>query len=680
MDEEFLWLEDVEGEQALTWVKDQNQRSLDELTRDPRYDRFHDRALKLLTADDRVPFGTLRNGYIYNFWQDEKNVRGIWRRTGMAEYRKDHPKWEILIDFDELAKKDNENWVYKGVDCLPPEFNRCLVKLSRGGKDATVVREFDLVSKSFIKDGFQLPEAKSSVSWMDQDHLLVGTEWSPGEVTNSGYPLIIKKWKRGTPLSEAKTLFEGQKEDVMVYGYTLAQPGRRDHFLARSINFYESEIYWLSPDTNEQVQIPIPTTANIWGLLGDQLIVEIKKDWKPSSGGSFAAGSLLAFSLSDWLKDKELPSVTRLFEPTSTTTLEQVAISRSALWLSYLDNVQSRVVKLTPTKSSWARTKVSIPEQMSVWLLSASSFEPDLMLTQQNFITPNKLFYLNGQSQNLSPLKSEPSRFDASGLTVRQEWVKSKDGTRIPYFIVHKEDIKRDGSNPTLLYGYGGFEVSYTPYYSKLVGKLWLERGGVYVLANIRGGGEFGPRWHQAALKENRQRAFDDFIAVGEDLVAKKITSPEHLGISGGSNGGLLVGAVFTQRPDLMNAVICSVPLLDMIRYHKLLAGASWMAEYGDPEDPEMRKVLLSYSPYHQLKKSEEYPKVLFITSTKDDRVHPAHARRMAAKMESMGHSFLYYENMEGGHGAAANLKQTAKMQALEFVYLSRQLWLTDSN
>ncbi|MEE2959213.1 MAG: prolyl oligopeptidase family serine peptidase [Myxococcota bacterium] len=673
----FLWLEDIEGKKALTWVRKQNQETINEFEADTRYTEFLESAKTILNATDRIPYGSIRDGYIYNFWQDENNIRGLWRRATLKSYRTQDIQWQTILDLDKLAKDENENWVYAGVDCLAPDFNRCLLSLSRGGKDASVTREFDIATRSFVEGGFEIPEAKSGATWISQDSLLVGTDWGGG-LTDSGYPRILKRWKRGTPLAEAKTLLEGQKEDMGLWPWVIHENEKTSVVLIRRTSFYRVDYYWLMPDQSLK-RIPLQDSAEIQAIYQSRLIITLREAWTPHQGEqTFPMGSLLSFSLKDFENTGTLPAVDSLYTPDNQTSVDSVSVSKVGLYVSLLQNVKGQILKLDfdPKNQTWKTRQVPLPPTGSVSVISANRHSAEVLLGYEDHLTPGSLYEYHVDTNKVTQLKSLPTRFDANNLVVNQHFATSKDGEKIPYFLLHHKNIPLNSQTPTILYGYGGFEISLTPSYTTISGKLWLERGGAYAIANIRGGGEFGPRWHKAALQKNRQRAFDDFIAVGEDLISRKITSPNNLGIMGGSNGGLLVGATFIQRPELFNAVVCQVPLLDMLRYTKLLAGASWSAEYGDPEDPEMRSVIEKYSPYQNIFKDKKYPRAFLLTSTKDDRVHPGHARKMVARLQKQGHPVCYYENIEGGHSAGANLLQHAKRYALEFVYLSKQLGL----
>jgi prolyl oligopeptidase len=672
----YLWLEDVGGDKALDWVRARNAESQKQLQGDLAYTSLREDLLAILDSDDKIPVVGKIGAHYYNFWKDKENPRGLWRRTTLAEYRKPAPAWEVLLDVDALNQAEGENWVWHGADCLkptPPDaaYERCLIALSRGGADADVTREFDLVGKTWVKDGFYRPEAKGELSWIDRDTVFVGTDFGPGSMTDSGYPRIAKEWKRGTPLAAARTVFEGKPQDISITAYHDDTRGFERDFVQRGLTFYTNELY-LRGDDGELTRLDLPDGASK-GAHREWLTVELRQPWSVG-GKEYAAGSLLAIHLDAFLAGKRDFDV--LFEPTETTSLTGASWTRNHLLLNVLDDVKNRITVLTPGRKGWRRAPLTgMPKFGTIALGAVDDEESDAyFMTATDFVTPTTL-YLGEVGRTPEPLKKMPTFFDATGLKIEQHFARSKDGTRVPYFQVSRPGQPLNGRNPTLLYGYGGFEIALTPNYSGTVGRAWLSQGGTYVMANIRGGGEYGPRWHQAALRENRMRAYEDFAAVAEDLIARKVTTPKHLGIQGGSNGGLLVGNMFVHYPQLFGAVVCQVPLLDMQRYHKLLAGASWVAEYGDPDQPDDWKFLQAYSPYHNVKAEVDYPPVLFTTSTRDDRVHPGHARKMMARMQEQEHEVWYYENIEGGHGGAADNAQLATMQALGYTFLRQKLF-----
>jgi prolyl oligopeptidase len=668
-EDRYLWLEDVLGERALEWARARNAESARVLeTAD--FAALEARILAILDSDARIPTVSKIGPYYYNLWKDAKNPRGLWRRTTLEEYRKEKPRWETVVDLDALGAAEKENWVWHGADCLKPDYERCLVQLSRGGADADVLREFDLEAKAFVKDGFFLPESKNAVGWRDADHLYVGTDFGPGSMTTSGYPRIAKLWKRGTPLEAAVTVYEGKAEDMMVAAQRDHTKGFERDFVYRAVTFYTNELFLLRDGKLVKVDKPDSAKASVHR---DLLLVELRDDWT-TGGRTFPAGALLATDFEGFLRGERRFDV--LFEPTERKSLAGVSPTLGRVLVNELDNVKNRVYVLGRKDGRWTREPLpGMPEIGTVVAGAVDADESDdYFMTVTGYLTPTSLFLGTAGQGAPEKLKQLPDFFDASGLGVSQHETPSKDGTRIPYFQVSRKDLAQDGKNPTLLYGYGGFEIPMVPGYSGGVGAAWLEKGGVYVVANIRGGGEFGPKWHQAALKASRHKAYEDFIAVAEDLVRRKVTSSARLAVQGGSNGGLLVGNMLTMRPDLFGAVVCQVPLLDMRRYNTLLAGASWMGEYGDPDDPKEWEFIRTFSPYHNVKVGVRYPPTLFMTSTRDDRVHPGHARKMMALMKDAGQDVLYYENIEGGHGGAADNKQAAHMAALAYTFLWQRL------
>ncbi|WP_425600800.1 prolyl oligopeptidase family serine peptidase [Frateuria edaphi] len=667
----YLWLEDIDGVRAMDWVKQQDAATVADYAQSPEFKRLDARLLEVLDSNERIPFVEKLGGHYYNFWRDKSHPKGLWRRTTLAEYRKADPAWETVLDLDALAATEHENWVWHGAQCLKPDYRRCLLSLSRGGADADVVREFDLHDKAFVEGGFMLPEAKSQVAWADRDHIFVGTDFGPGSMTESSYPRIAKLWTRGTPLAEAKTIYEGKSEDLAVSAYRDLTPGYERSFVQRALAFYDSESYLLGKD-GKLTRIDVPTDAET-SVEREWLLIEPRSDWA-IGGHTYKAGSLLATNFGDFMAGKR--DVTVLFEPTDTTALDGFSWTRHHLILNVMDDVVNRLEVLTPQPGEWKRQPLrGAPALSSIDAGGIDADESDdYFLTVTGFLQPTTLYYGTLGNGDAEAIKHSPGFFDASKYQVSQHFVHSKDGTRVPYFEIAPKELKLDGNNPTLQYGYGGFEISLQPSYSGSIGRAWLEHGGVYVIANIRGGGEYGPRWHKAALKAHRLRAYEDFAAVSEDLIQRKVTSPKHLAAMGGSNGGLLMGNMLTLYPQLYGAIVSQVALLDMKRYTHLSAGASWMAEYGDPDKPAEWAWIKTFSPYENARPGKAYPPVLFTTSTRDDRVGPAHARKMAAKMQAMGYDADFYENIEGGHGGAADNKQSAFMHALEYTWLWRHV------
>ncbi|MBU8869692.1 MAG: prolyl oligopeptidase family serine peptidase [Gemmatimonadales bacterium] len=659
----YLWLEEVDGEKALQWVEERSAADTAELEAVTEFNGIHEKLLEIYNSSDRIPYPAVRGEWIYNFWQDKDHVRGIWRRTGLEQYLTDAPKWETVIDVDALAKAEDENWVWKGAGGLYPDYERFLITLSRGGGDATVAREFDTVTKTFVTDGFIVPEAKSQVGWKDENTLWIGTDFGEGSLTSSGYPRLVKEWKRGTALESAGTIFEGSIDDVSVSAYSMHTPEGRYDIVTSTPEFFKGTTYLMRD--GKLVKLEIPEDAEMQGIFKGQLLVSLRTDWT-TGGKTYPQDALLAIGLDAFLEGGREFSL--LFQPEDRVALSGVMRTRNHLLVTTMDNVRGKLYKHMLSDGTWSREEVLMPGLGTVRVVGTNKVNDVFFVSYTDFLTPSSLYVVR-DGKTLQKAKSTPEYFDATGMKVDQYEATSADGTKIPYFIFTPKDYQANGKNPTLLYGYGGFEISMRPRYSATTGTAWVGRGGVHVLANIRGGGEFGPKWHQAAMKEKHQTTFDDFIAVAEDLIARKVTSPKHLGIVGGSNGGLLVGACFVQRPELFGAVVCQVPLLDMQRYNKLLAGASWMAEYGNP-DTEDWEYIKTWSPYHNLDEKKTYPKVFFTTSTRDDRVHPGHARKMVKKMTDMGKDVYYYENTEGGHGGAANLNQRAYMWALTYAYM----------
>jgi prolyl oligopeptidase len=672
----WLWLEEVQGEQALAWVRERNAQTRQRLESWPAFAATRQRILDVLDSRDRIPAIARRGDFVYNLWQDGDNPRGLWRRTTLADYRQPQPAWDTLLDIDALGRSEGENWVWGGAVCLGPDYIRCLVKLSRGGADAQVVREFDTGTRTFVTGGFSLPEAKSEVAWLDRDTVFVGTDFGPGSLTDSGYPRLIKRWRRGQPLAESLTVFEAQRNDVAASVQVDPTPGFERTLLQRAPDFFSSEEFLLADGQLRRLDKPADARLGFWY---GQVLLALRSDWV-QGGRTWPRGALLASDAKAFLGGQA--KWTALFTPTATRSLAGYALLRHTVLLELMDNVAGRLQEQRFDGGRWHAREVEAPFPGTLHAQSLHDTQvPDdplgeaYLLGYTDFLTPESLLLGRAGSDQHELLKARPAFFDTSGMRVEQRFATSSDGTRVPYFVVWPKGATANGNNPTLLYGYGGFEVPLQPQYSGGFGTAWYGRGGVQVVANIRGGGEFGPGWHQAALKGQRQKAFDDFIAVAEDLVAQGITSPRRLALQGGSNGGLLVGAVMLQRPELFRAVVCQVPLLDMRRYHRLLAGASWMGEYGDPDDPAQWDWISKYSPYQNVPDAgTRLPAMLFTTSTRDDRVHPGHARKMAARLREKGHDAWLYENIEGGHGGAADNAQRADMLALEFAFLWQEL------
>lgn len=668
----WQWLEDIHGEKPLAWVEEENTKTAAAFASLPGFEPTREAVLEVLDSEDKIPFVEKIGPHYYNLWKDAAHPLGLWRRTTLAEYRKAEPAWETVLDLDALAAEEGKKWVWHGAACLSPANRRCLLNLSPGGGDAIVVREFDLVDKAFVADGFEIPEAKTQAAWRDADHVYVATDFGPGSMTKSSYPRIVKLWTRGTPLAEARTIYEGSDEDMLIAASRDLTPGFERDIVLRVIDFYTSESFLLGADGKlAKIDVPLdaqPAPHREW------LLVELRSAWT-TGGRTWPAGALIATRFDDFMAGGR--DFSALFTPSETTSLAGFSWTRHHLLLNILDDVASRQEVLTPTANGWQRAPLAGAPALST--VSASGIDPDeddsFFLTITGYLTPSTLARGVVGGGEPEVLKQSPAFFDASGLAVEQHFVTSKDGTRVPYFQVGPKDLALDGSHPTLLYGYGGFEIAIRPGYNATVGRAWLARGGVYVAANIRGGGEYGPRWHQAALKANRHRAYEDFAAIAEDLVRRGVTTRERLGAMGGSNGGLLMGNMLTLYPQDFGAIVCLVPLLDMQRYTHLSAGTSWIAEYGDPDKPEEWAWIKTFSPYHNLKPGQDYPPILFYTATSDDRVGPVQARKMAAKMQAMGYANAwFYENTEGGHGGAADNRQSAYMSAMSYTFLWHEL------
>ncbi len=662
----FTWLEDVNGARSMAWVQAQNTPTLKRLEADPHYQDFYATALKLAQDPDRIPMPQMLGGMVYNIWQDSAHVQGIWRRTTLADYRGVAPHWTTVLDLDALSKAEGKKWVFKRITCWAPADRRCLISLSEGGEDAVTTREFDLRRGAWVKGGFLLPRSKMEVDWKDADTLLVGTDWGPGSLTRSGYPFVIKTLRRGQALSAATEYFRGTPDNVAVELAGLVDgAGHHAVVMVQGLDFF-NQIALLAGE-HGPVVLKLPRKLEIDGLLRDQLVVTLNE-----AAEGIPAGSIAALDLAH--PDAGLRAV---FTPGPRQSVEQggVGTTRDQVVAVVDDTVRGRAMVFAPAGRGWSARTLDLPDNAALALVDATERDDQAFLTVTGFLQPTAL-YLADLATKAAPVqvKALPARFDASRDVVDQHEATSSDGTRIPYFVVHPKDMTLNGTNPTLLYAYGGFQVSMVPSYSAGLGKLWLERGGVYVLANIRGGGEFGPAWHEAGLKTKRQIIYDDFAAVARVLIATKVTDAAHLGIRGGSNGGLLMGVEFTEHPDLFKAVIIDVPLLDMLRFEQIAAGASWVGEYGSVSDPVQKAFLAKISPYNNLRAGVNYPEPFIFTTTKDDRVGPVHARKFAARLAALGRPYLYYESVEGGHAAGANLEEKAKEQALEMTYLAQKL------
>jgi prolyl oligopeptidase len=669
----YIFLEQARSPEALDWVAKENARTLAAFEADPRFKQLKAEALAIFDSEDRIPFVSIRPDGLYNFWQDKTNPKGLWRRTTLESYRTAKPVWETVLDVDALAKAEGKEWVFQGATCLPPAETRCMIALSDGGEDATIMREFDTVTKQFVANGFTLAEkSQGGVEWVDENTLLVSRNFGGGTITESEYPFTTREWKRGTAINDAPEIFRGDAKDVSSGAALLRDNEGTIHarIAYRGISFHER--LWYVWQEGKWLQLALPTKANPVGIVDGHMLFSPDVDWTVGET-TFPADSLVAVNLEEWKADPNGAKKALVWAPGYRQTKQGTTVTGGGLYVALLDNVVGKVLKFNFDDGRWGSTKVDLPDNATIGIAASSDDSDQIMYTVSGFLEPTTLYYTDG-TEAPSVLKTSPAYFDPAGSTVEQYEAVSKDGTKIPYFIVKPKGMKADGSTATLLTGYGGFQVPRLPAYLGSTGKLWVEKGGAYVLANLRGGGEFGPQWHQTAIRENKQRTWDDFIAVGEDLIKRGFTSPKHLGIQGGSQGGLLVGTFVTQRPDLLGAAIVQIPLFDMLRYHLIGRGASWIGEYGDPRIPEQRKWIEGYSPYQKIVAGVTYPAPFLWASTADDRTHPAHARKGAAKLKALGQPYYYFEDTTGGHSGGVDNDQRAKLQALQFMYLMKRL------
>ncbi|AOW23585.1 prolyl oligopeptidase [Sphingomonas melonis TY] len=664
----YIWLEDKDGAKPLAWVEAENARTLPRLQNDPRYKGFYADALAIASAKDRIPMPNQLFGRIYNFWRDADHPQGIWRWTSEADYAAPQPKWTVALDLDALSKAEGKKWVWKGASCLHPEERLCLVALSEGGEDAISYREFDLATGQFVPGGFSLPKSKQGASWLDKDTLLVSRDWGAGTMTGSSYPFVVKMVKRGQPLDAAKEIFRGAPTDQLgtYAGVITDGQGHRLVTIERRTTFFGGETHVWTPEGTKKLDIPARTFPA--GMVAGQVLFQTSDPW-----GAVAAGSVASAPLAMVESGRVTPTI--LFAPNPRQSVDEVVTTKDHVVLIYNDNVRGRAAVYTPGKAGWTARPIALPDNVSLGVASADDRSDHGYMTVTGFLTPTTLLPLDAATASVGkPVKTLPPKFDSAGLVVEQHEATSTDGTKVPYFIVHHKDIPLNGSTPTIMTAYGGFELPMLPAYSAITGKLWLERGGSYVLANIRGGGEFGPAWHDAGRKTKRQIIYDDFASVAKALFARKLTSPQELGIYGGSNGGLLMGVEFNQHPDLWKAVTIQVPLLDMMRYEQIEAGKSWVDEYGSVDVPAEKAFLRTISPYQNIKKGVAYPEPYIWTTTKDDRVGPQHARKFAARLKEYGLPYLFYEDTAGGHSGDADIEQGARLQALQMTYFAQKL------
>jgi prolyl oligopeptidase len=672
----FIWLADVHGARAMEWVNAENAKTTAVLDRDPLFQTLFGEAKAIAETKDRIPTPQIIEGRVYNFWQDESHPHGIWRRVSLQDYQSPAPPWVTVLDLDALSMAEHANWFWKGAICDEPAEKRCMLALSDGGEDAVTFREFDLGSGSFRAGGFVLPRGKQELAWEDPDTLLVAREWSPGELTRSGYPFVVKRIKRGQALQAAVEVFRGSPDDVAVSPDRLDDgAGHHALIISRRVTFFQTQLHLLAAD--RVVKLEAPLNADLIGMVDGRLIDSIHEDWHLGNSHSLPQGSLVAFDLAAARADPGHLHPRAIYSPGPREAFDAAIATRGYLLVTSLDNVNGRAFTYEPERGNrWSRRALPLPDKRAINIVDADLHSDHAFVSVTGFLTPSQMLLLDLASGSAVTAKALPPQFDASHDVVEQFAATSKDGTRVPYFVVHPIGMKMDGSTPTILNAYGGFLVADTPVYSADLGKLWLERGGAFALANIRGGGEFGPAWHEAGLKTHRQRIYDDFAAVGQDLVTRGFTRPARLGIVGGSNGGLLMGVEFTQHPEMWGAVDIQVPLLDMLRFERIAAGSSWVGEYGSVANPEERAFLAAISPYANLRPGVRYPQPLIWTTTKDDRVGPQHARKFAAKLAAMGVPYLYYEVTEGGHASSATPLEHAQMAAREYTYFIRRLGL----
>ena len=673
----YIWLEEIQGERALAKVDQWNADTEAVLTAQAEYPLAKAWARQILddTRQIAMPYAIMGD-QVTNLWRDSDNPRGLWRTATLESYLAGAPEWRTLIDVDQLGEDEGQSWVWHGANCLAPEYTRCLVSLSPGGTDADVVREFDIATGAFVEGGFTLPEAKSNVAWYDENTLFVGTDEGAGSLTDSGYPRLVKLWQRGTDFAQARLIAEGQQTDISMSGFSVLDGETRWRFVRRGPDFWTGE-YSLVAEDGSLIALPLPRDAGFEAVLDGHVIANMNSLQVSSAGWSAPMGALVAWSLADIAAGRSV-APTVIFRPSETQAVEQVAASENKLWVKVLDDVSGKLIELTPDATGWTERAMDLPANSTIQIAETSGTGDTAFVTVESMLTPPTLYAVPSEGEPVA-IASEPAQFDASKFSVEQKFATSKDGTRVPYYLVRPAGA--EGPLPTLIHAYGGFRAAQTPKYltaepyrSGPLGLFWVESGNAYVLANIRGGGEYGPRWHEDALREKRQNSFDDFHAVADDLVANRLADPGRIAASGRSNGGVLVGAVANQRPDLYGAIISGSPLIDMKRYNKLLAGASWMAEYGNPDVPEDWAFMREWSPYQNMRDSADVPAAFYYLSTLDDRVHPGHARKAAAKHEAWGQTFYYHEYREGGHSVGSDHEEDAKRAALLLAYLNREI------
>lgn len=659
MSDQYLWLEEINEPKCLAWAMDENKKTDQSLTAHPLFKSIQEKSLEIYQNTDRVRYVVISGEYVYHLWTDEKCIQGRYCRQLVKDYVANQENWETLLDLDDLSLKENQKWVFRDFELNDNE-TRALVTLSPGGLDSNVIREFDLLSKSFVTDGFYLPQSKGSAHWVNDNRLWIARDFGEDSLTKSGYPNSIRELNRGEKLEQAQMLYKTADDFVWLYSSCLTSDdlSQKTYIASVGRDFYHHD--FLVYKNNQWNPLELPQMIEFSGGNNEYGYFILKEDWK-----EFKTNDIIQFHF-DSMK------VSLAYRPDNGETVYSFASVKSGFYAIVDKDVKGQLYYFQKNDKTFEKIKVDLPENGTVDFLSVDRYQDKFFVSVSSFNLPNSYFY-GERNKKIALVKSNKSFFKHEDIIVEQCFVKSFDQTLVPYFLVYHRDVKFDGTNPTILYGYGGFEIALKPNFSNLIGSAWLEKKGVYVLANIRGGGEYGPHWHQCALKENRQTSYNDFFAIAEDLFKKKVTNAQKLGAMGGSNGGLLMGVCYTMRPELFKAINCMVPLLDMHRYHKLLAGHSWVAEYGDP-DKEEGEYIRKISPYHNIAKDKKYPVIFVNTSTKDDRVHPGHARKFVAKLKDFGHSYYYYENIDGGHAGSANFVEMAYHYALEFSFFWKHL------
>jgi prolyl oligopeptidase len=669
-DDPYLWLEEIDGERALAWVDAQNAATLAQFG-DARFAADRDALATIFDRPDNIPLIARRGAKVSNFWKDAEHPRGLWRTTSLDSFRGEQPDWEILLDLDALAAKEGEDWTWSGAATIPGSHDRAILMLSRGGADAVVLREFDLAAHDFVPGGFALPEAKGGASWLDRDTLLLSSALGKDMATSSGYARTVRLWRRGTDPLAARIIFETSADEMAVWADLDRETGEERLVFVERVGFFDANV-WIGDRSGPKTRIDVPTDASVEWHRG-WLAVKRRTAWTIADE-TYPPDTVLGISFPSFLAGDR--RFTKLFEPAERRALQGFFWSGGRLHLSILDNLKPVFEALTPSGAGWSRERITGPPDIgvaNVWPLDVRIEESngDLLGSAQDPLTPPSLYLIPpGSTPQL--LKLAPQTFDPSGLAVTRHEATSQDGTRIPYVQVGPPG--ETGDAPVHLSGYGGFRISQLPYYNSVVGKLWLERGGTSVVANIRGGGEFGTTWHEAGRREGKRASHDDFAAVAADLVQRGVTNAGRIAAEGGSNGGILITNMLTRYPERFGALFCTIPLIDMRRYAKLHAGASWIAEYGDPDNPDDWEFLKEISAYHAAVPGRPYPRILIATSRRDDRVHPGHARKMAAKLQAMGYEAYFYEPAAGGHGYGKDNRERASFTALGYNFLRRAI------